>query len=164
MNRTAVISDCGAFRYHLTRSWGPGKPMLFVMLNPSTADADVDDQTIRKCIGFAERNGCESIEVVNLFAYRATKPADLKSAGYPIGPENHATIRRVAADVVARGGMVVCAWGSNARGLGAVQVVSVLLASIKCPVYALALLADGTPAHPCMLGYGNKLVVIGGPK
>lgn len=155
--RSASISDCGTYRYHLAREWSTDKPMLFVMLNPSTADAGKDDPTIRKCLGFATRNGCGSIQVVNLFAYRATYPRDLRRAGYPVGPKNLATIRRAALDVAARGGLVVCAWGSNGRGLAMVAVVKALLRDAGVKLHALDLLADGTPGHPLPLAYSCQL-------
>lgn len=82
----AGLSPCGLYRFWLTRCWAPAKPCaLFIMLNPSTADHEQDDATIRKCIGFARRWGMGSIRVANLFAYRATKPDDLKRADNPIG-------------------------------------------------------------------------------
>ena len=90
--KQAVLSDCGTYRYRLWRKWGCGSPLLFVMLNPSTADAEVDDATIRRCLGFADAHGFGELEVVNLYAYRATDPADLKRAGYPVGPDNDAHI------------------------------------------------------------------------
>lgn len=158
MQKQATISDCGMFRYQLSRRWGQGRPMLFVMLNPSTADASVDDPTIRKCIGFAQRNGCEAIEVVNLFAYRATDPRDLARAGYPIGPLNDDHIAAAAASTKCAGGIVVCAWGAHARGLYRANDVSIRLAKICCEPHALKLLSDGTPAHPLMLPYASQLV------
>lgn len=156
MKRTAIISDCGKFRYHLARRWGGGRPMMFIMLNPSTADADIDDPTIRKCIGFAERNGCEAIEVVNLFAYRATDPRDLARAGHQVGPLNDDHIASAAAQTSAYGGIIVCAWGAHARGLFRAGDVQALLTCIGYPLHALKLLADGTPAHPLMLPYSCK--------
>src|SRR5689334_20041621 len=72
--KSAVLSPCGLYRYRLTRRWGDGPALLFVMLNPSTADATEDDPTIRRCTGFAKREGMPAIEVVNLFAWRATDP------------------------------------------------------------------------------------------
>ncbi|WP_454056895.1 DUF1643 domain-containing protein [Cupriavidus sp. Marseille-Q8015] len=155
--KSAVVSDCGAYRYHLARIWSDDKPMLFVMLNPSTADDREDDATIRKCVGFASRNGCGSIQVVNLFAYRTTYPPELKRAGYPVGPDNLATIERTAKAVAARGGLIVCAWGSNARGLGMVVTVTQLLRGLGVKLHALDFLADGTPGHPLMLGYACQL-------
>src|SRR4051812_5648202 len=97
MIKTATISDCGTYRYRLGRSWEPSMPRLgFVMLNPSVASADIDDPTIRRCIGFAQRLGFGSIDVGNLFAYRATKPKDLKEAGFPEGPDNNDHLRAIA--------------------------------------------------------------------
>lgn len=76
--RGAVISDDGRYRYRLWRTWAPELPrMAWIMLNPSTADAEVDDPTIRRCVGFAKREGCGGIEVVNLYAYRSTDPSVL---------------------------------------------------------------------------------------
>src|SRR6185369_17379869 len=86
---TAVISKCGKYRYSLRREWiGGAGTVCFIMLNPSTADASVDDPTIRRCIGFAQRWGYQILEVVNLYAYRATRPRDMFAAADPVGPEN----------------------------------------------------------------------------
>ena len=91
----AVLSPCGAYRYLLTRRFGPGKKLAtFVMLNPSTADAERDDATIRKCVGFARSWGCAGLQVVNLFAFRATDPTDLRMADDPVGPENDVWLGR----------------------------------------------------------------------
>lgn len=73
IKKDATISDCGKYRYRLSRIWEPGRPVAtFVMLNPSTADATNDDATIRKCMGFARRWNLGGIHVGNLFAYRAS--------------------------------------------------------------------------------------------
>ena len=96
MNRAAIISPCGQFRYWLRRQWGGDGTLLYVMLNPSTADADVDDATVRRCIRFARDHGFGAMEVVNLFAHRATKPADLRAAGFPVGPNNDISITAAA--------------------------------------------------------------------
>ena len=83
MTATAVISECGRHRYRLTRTVESESSaltlgrVLYVMLNPSTATAETDDATIRKCKGFARRWGFRELEVVNLFSFRATKPKDL---------------------------------------------------------------------------------------
>lgn len=110
MRKDAYISDDGLYRYNLVREWDENLPaMLFIMLNPSTADAVDDDPTIRRCIGFAERENCGMIEVVNLFAWRATNPKELKTAPDPIGPENDDIIAEAAADAA----HIVCAWGTH---------------------------------------------------
>lgn len=89
MRSDAVISDDGLYRYLLERHWDDTtSSCTFVMLNPSTADALVDDPTIRRCVGFAKSFGCGSLRVVNLYAYRATKPAELWTVDDPVGPAN----------------------------------------------------------------------------
>lgn len=87
--RGALLSEDGRYRYRLWRLWDELAPvMTWVMLNPSTADAEVDDPTIRKCIGFAKQHHYGGIVVVNLFAYRATDPKELGKVKDPVGPEN----------------------------------------------------------------------------
>src|SRR5689334_322706 len=87
LERDAVISDCGRYRYLLRRAWDHTRPRcLLIMLNPSTADAEIDDPTIRSCIRLAKENGYGSFEVVNIFSFRATDPKDLAKAERPIGP------------------------------------------------------------------------------
>lgn len=157
MKRDAIISECGTFRYWLRRQWDSALPTLaFIMLNPSTADADIDDPTIRKCIGFARRLGFGGIVVVNLFAFRATQPADLKRAGYPAGPENNQYIA-MAAGAANQGGRVVCAWGVNARKLSRPAEVLESLHRYGVTPHALKLTDDGVPWHPLMLPYSCEL-------
>lgn len=109
---TAVISACGLFRYELERRWDfldQRPPVVFLMVNPSTADALEDDPTIRRCVGFARHWGFPALRVVNLFAFRATDPCQLLDARDAIGPDNDAHIERA----IALGTPVVCAWGSS---------------------------------------------------
>jgi hypothetical protein len=165
MKRDATISDCGRFRYRLTREWDSAlKPLVFIMLNPSTADAAEDDPTIRKCIGFATRLGFGGIEVFNLFAFRATKPADLRNAGYPIGPDNDSIITgRLEAMQAHERGYVICAWGANARNLNRPRELASYLALAGVRLRALRLLADGIPEHPLMLPYScTPVPLLGG--
>lgn len=97
----AVLSDCGTYRYSLTRVWDESRPRVcFVMLNPSTADASANDPTIVRCRNFAYSWNYGSLEVVNLFAYRATNPRVLRTVQDPIGPEND----RHIIEATARGG------------------------------------------------------------
>ena len=107
----AILSGCGKFRYVLTRFWDYSKPLaLFVMLNPSTADATRDDPTIRKCLGFARVHNAGAIAVVNLWAYRATSPKDLRTAGYPVGLSNDYWID----SLMEQADQVIFAWGEQA--------------------------------------------------
>lgn len=157
MHKDAVISECGRFRYSLTRAWDRGLPQgTFIMLNPSTADASEDDQTIRKCIGFSQRLGLGGFEVVNLFAFRARDPKDLRAASYPCGPDNDQHIREALART---SGPVICAWGAHARGLHRPkEVLQLLMDAGHSSGNALALLKDGTPGHPVLLPYSDQLV------
>ena len=164
MYSSATISACDRFRYVLQRGWNPSLPVLmFIMLNPSTADAHEDDPTIRKCIGFADRNGFGSIVVCNLFAYRATDPKDLARAGFPVGPENDTNLEFElrALGRSADGGKIVFAWGAHARKHTArVAQVEQLVRSCGHEPHALRLLADGIPSHPLMLPYSSTLEAI----
>ena len=151
-NRRAVLghatfSACGRFRYRLSRTWRPDPPLLFVMLNPSTADAREDDPTLRRCFGFAQRAGFGALEVVNLFAYRATDPRDLRAAGYPVGPRNDEHIAAAVRDSAA----LCLAWGSNATRLARVAEVLALLRGLRARPQCLRLTRDGCPQHPLRL-------------
>lgn len=153
MHRDAFISDSGLFRYWLERQWGPGPRLVFIMLNPSTADAMLDDATIRKCIGFAQRLGFDGILVLNLFAFRATKPANLKLAGWPVGNVNDWIIRDALVNADLFDIKVVCAWGANARGHKRSAEVLALLRACGVQPMALRRLNDGTPEHPLYIPY-----------
>lgn len=155
--RTATLSDDGRYRYDLTRTWEPpageirrGRA-LFVMLNPSTADAEVDDPTIRRCMGFADREGCGELAVVNLYAFRTSKPAELwaaRDSGIDIvGPLNRHTIARHAAIARTTGSPIIAAWGSGVPA-GAADVRQVLKVLGDAGVKALGLTKDGHPRHP----------------
>lgn len=154
MIKTATISECGKFRYTLGRRWSDGPKLLaFVMLNPSTADADQDDATIRRCIKFAQAHGYDALEVVNLFAYRATDPKDLRKAGWPAGPDNDVHI-----EAVARAANAVCvAWGANVAALERPQIVLPLLRKIGTPILCLRITRSGHPQHPLMLPSSCRL-------
>ena len=111
----AIISPCGQYRYRLTRDLvlvSTPSTCLFVMLNPSTADAENDDPTIRRCKAFATSWGCSRLEVVNLFAMRATDPSELVRQSSPIGPDNDRHIYEASRTAA----IVVCAWGGGKSG------------------------------------------------
>lgn len=157
IRRTAVISGCGRFRYRLGRQWDRTRSLLvFVMLNPSTADAEVDDPTITRCMRFAAHHGFGGIDGVNLFAYRATDPKELAAAGFPVGPDNDTAILDATA-----GRKVVCvAWGAHAarREVAArADAVLGLLRQRHADLRALRLTRDGHPQHPLYLPAGLPL-------
>jgi len=110
---SAHVSECGTYRYSLTRKWGSGPICTFIMLNPSKADASEDDPTIRRCISFAKREGCEGLLVENLYAFRATKPIDLTKAADPVGPLNDAAIRAAIRMAEKHEWPLVAAWGAH---------------------------------------------------
>lgn len=155
VEKFADLSDDGVYRYWLGRRWGEGESLAFIMLNPSIADATEDDPTIRKCVGFARRLGYARIGVWNLFAYRATDPADLKRAMRSrvdvVGPENDDRLRVMLAARLARGDGVVAAWGAQ-TGIDA-RVREVLAMPGSRALCTLGLTAKGVPRHPLMLGY-----------
>ena len=156
---TAEISSDGVYRYSLTRQWGDGETACFVMLNPSTADAVHDDPTIRKCVGFAKRWGFGSLEVVNLFAFRATNPAVLRSAPHPIGPLNDDRIELAAS----RAGRIIAAWGGGGRYLNRGQKVRERLRWLGYEVWAIRK-TNGEPWHPLYLPYEEQPIVIEKPR
>jgi hypothetical protein len=152
MKRTAVISDCRLYRYQLTRRWGPGPAIVWIMLNPSYADASLDDRTIIKCVGFTKREGYSALVVVNLFAFRSRWPDEMKSAADPVGAENDAHIAAVAR----AGAMTICAWGNDGRHLARDKEVLAWLRANGVAPYALTVTGQGQPGHPVLLGYNNK--------
>ncbi len=106
---TATFDPTRTYRFHLSRTWDPAGPVVaFVMLNPSTADAHRLDPTVRRCVGFAAAWGFGALEVVNLFAFRATDPTDLSRCRDPVGTGND----RVVLEVARRADRVVVAWGT----------------------------------------------------
>ena len=111
MHRTALFSPCRTFRYRLGRRWSDGSALAFVQLNPSTANETADDQTVRRCIHFAQRDGYGGLEGVNLYAYVSTDPEDLRRAGYPVGPGNDLHIAAAAREC----DRVVLAWGARTQ-------------------------------------------------
>ena len=148
VHKAASISECGRYRYALHRWWGRGDFRLaFIMLNPSTADAELDDPTIRRCMGFARTLGYDGIRVFNLYAYRATKPADLWKADEPTGGERNDDLLRELLRQ-AKYQTVIAAWGANAKADRVAQVMSWKGSEY---VQALGLTKDGAPRHPLYL-------------
>lgn len=157
----AIISDDGVYRYWLDRrSEKIGPVVTFIMLNPSTADAEKDDPTIRRCLGFADSFQCGPLIVVNLFAYRATKPADMKKAINPIGPLN----TRYILEAAKRAQFIICAWGPHGRLWKRDSMVHYLLSQRGYKMHCLGYTADGFPRHPLMVKADALLVPFKEPK
>lgn len=159
---SAIISECGLYRYQLTRTWDIGKPAVFVMLNPSTADANEDDATIRRCIGFAKKWNCGGLIVVNLFAFRATKPVELLSAADPEGPDNLKHVFNATQDSQ----FIVCAWGAyNSLNGQDKKIVACIGRTINNPhLMCLGTTKAGHPRHPLYLPKDAKLQLYEGNK
>jgi hypothetical protein len=129
------------YRYLLWRRWADADSLLFVMLNPSTADAGRDDPTIRRCRGLAAAWGFGGVEIANLYAFRATDPRDLARARAPVGARND----DVLADAAARAGAIVVAWGIHGEAQRAAAVARLLAPR---PLYCLGITRSGAPRHP----------------
>lgn len=146
---SAVFSPCLRYRYRLSRGWELTLPrVLFVMLNPSIADEKDDDQTMRKCIGFAKRWGFGSLDVGNLFGWISTDPKGLRGAVNPIG-ETDAHVLEMAREA----SWVVLAWGRHGSLYGRGAAMRALLAKNAIPVLGLPRVKNGEPSHPLMLPY-----------
>lgn len=155
---SAVISLCGQFRYRLDRTVGMfGATAAVVMVNPSTADAAIDDATIRRVIGFGKRLNWSRIIIGNVFAYRATDVRALASARDPVGPENRDYLRQILSEA----DLAVVAWGPLAK------LPIRLRAEWRCilgfaeetgaNLMSWGVAKDGHPRHPLMLSYGVEL-------
>ncbi len=146
---SAEFSPCRTWRYVLRRKWGDGPAIGFILLNPSTADEENDDPTIRRCIGYAKRWGGGSLVLGNLFALRSTDPNGLYSAADPIGPENDAALLRIAREV--SGSRLVCGWGTHGSYKGRGRDVVLMLLRENANPMALSITKDGSPGHPLYL-------------
>ena len=146
MEKSAVISECGLYRYELRRTWDSEKDwVLFICLNPSTADHEAEDNTSRVCINYAKRWGYGGLVIANLFAYRSTDPSELYKVSDPVGKDNDKYLKRLSCDA----SDTVCAWSDDGGYLDRDLAVLPLLRSPKC----LVMLKSGRPGHPL---YKNK--------
>lgn len=161
MLRTAWLSDDGVYRWSLRRTWGsPDRLLPFIMLNPSTADALIDDPTIRRCIGFAREMGYDGIHVVNLYAYRATDPKAMWAAqatGIDVtgGVRNNNLIRDLLTNAWEHNIPVIAAWGAGASPDRVAWILE--QSSTAGPddgtrgLTALRVTKQGHPGHPLYL-------------
>jgi hypothetical protein len=146
----AVFSACRTWRYSLTRELGGRggqRRVVFIGLNPSTADENADDPTTRRCARFARDWGFTQLELVNLYAYAATQPAALRRALDPVGPQN----REAVGVAVGRADLVVCAWGNAGTG----EEADAALELLERPC-CLGLTAGGAPRHPLYIAAATR--------
>jgi hypothetical protein len=142
------------YRYTLRRDWNdelePGHKRrgeaLFIMLNPSTADAVRNDPTVAKCLRLARRWGYEAMEVRNIFALRSTDPQGLRRVDDPVGPENDAAILECAARRETR--LIVAAWGNHGLLVERGAQMTQMLRRLRRPVHAFSITKQQMPAHP----------------
>lgn len=154
----AEFSPCGRYRGLLWRRWDPVlPPLVAILLNPSTADAEVNDPTVTRCIVRAQIIGFGGLRVGNIFTLRSTDPAELKRCDDPVGPDADGYLERMCQDA----GMILCGWGSHGTMKGYArrrcdEVVSLLAGDLGHSLYALRLTKTGQPEHPLYISYGVK--------
>lgn len=162
----ADFSPCRTYRYALWRHWnwqGHANCVMFIGLNPSTADEEKNDTTISKCIGFAKKFGYGGIYMLNLFAFRSTYPTDLIGVSDPIGPGNEEAFGYYRSRV----GLIVAAWGSVSTklrvGLHCSRRIGEVTQAIDRVMNCLGRTQDGSPRHPSRLGYATDLEIYWSP-
>jgi hypothetical protein len=139
---TALFSGCGQYRYRLTRTWGPAAHVVFIGLNPSTADAALDDPTIRRCSAFARSWGFDGLIMLNAWAFRSTHPRELLLTPDPNGPRNDHVIRQTCRTAT----LIIAAWGNHCS----LERQTKLL-QLTGPLHCIASNSNGQPAHPLYL-------------
>lgn len=161
--RKTEFSPDRKYRYTLWREWvteqdlilgggAHGGYLMVIGLNPSTADETRDDPTIRRCVGFAKAWGYDALCMTNLFAWRDTKPANMKTAMFPVGGDNDMWLSKCAAEA----GMILAAWGVLGAFLERGASVTTALQRMGLRVHALKLNADGSPQHPLYIPADTK--------
>ena len=154
MQKDAVFGGVDSeYRYALERTWDERKPkLMFLMLNPSTADANIIDRTVGRCLGYAQTWGYGGLLIGNVFALRSTDPKVLRRHRDPVGPDNDFHLKAMAE----RSELIVAGWGTNVRiNPEREDVVKEMFAG---RLFCLALNSDGTPGHPLYLKAGASLL------
>jgi len=153
----AYFSPDRIYRYVLWRIWDKSKPaIMFIGLNPSTADESLNDPTITRCLGFSKSWGYGSLYMLNLFAFRATDPNDMKSTSMPIGEENLKYLIQYAKTV----DQIICAWGNHGSYLNQSKIILDLFRkdeSLFTKLYYFKLSQKGEPVHPLYQSADSKL-------
>lgn len=153
----AYFSRDGFYRYWLLRELVAhvdplhGKNILWIMLNPSTADCTINDPTIKQCMAFSAMWGYQTMNVVNLFAMRATDPRKLDGPRDPVGEENDKWIRYMADSA----NLIVCAWGSHRYARCRARQIAAMLEDND--LHCLVINKDGMPKHPLYIAHDTPL-------
>jgi hypothetical protein len=144
----AKFSRCRRWRYLLWRCWDDAKPVAnFLMLNPSTADEFKLDPSCTRARNYAERWGFGALVVTNIFGWRSTDPAALRTVEDAVGRGNDAAIVKAAKEAK----LVVCAWGNHGLHLERAERVIALLRGQNVKLSFLRMNGEGQPAHPLYL-------------
>ena len=147
----ACFDASRVYRYRLWRDWHErprsSRRLLWILLNPSTADEAILDPTIRRCVRFSREWGYTGLEVVNLFALRATDPATLRFADDPVGPGNDEAIAAALGDCRA----AVAGWGAHPLAAPRAAVVRDMARAFRTPLFCLGVTKSGQPRHPLYL-------------
>ena len=158
ISKYAIVSACGTYRYLLRRQWDSGlPPYVLGMLNPSTADADIDDPTIVRSVRRAAALGHGSLVVWNLYAFRATDPAMLRQASDPIGPDNTKWIRAALTECSEASGAAVVGWGGSCVDITTVTNVCSIATALDIKLLCLGVTKGGHPKHPLYVPYETVL-------
>lgn len=147
----ALFSDDRQYRYSLWRQWDDDKfSIMFIGLNPSTADETTDDPTVRRCIDYAQRWGYGMLFMANIFAYRATDPSVMKTQDDPIGERNDQFLRWLKVTTKTQ----VACWGNHGKHLNRGFEVGTMLRSLHC----FGMTKAGQPKHPLYLPKSAELI------
>jgi hypothetical protein len=155
--RQTILSPDRVYRYCLWREWATGEGYCAIVgLNPSKADEVEDDPTITRCIAFAKSWGCNALCMLNLFAYRATKPEEMKKAIDPIGPDNNKHLIELTKEAK----ILLAAWGTHGNYQNRDRQVLHLLSSQTIPALwkCLGKTQDGFPRHPLFVRADEELI------
>ncbi len=145
----AIFSNCRMYRYVLWRWWNRRKAyVMFIGLNPSTADETNDDPTVRRCMNFASDWGYGGLCMTNLFAFRATEPRNMLEHPEPVGDKNDAWLLRLSREA----GIIIAAWGTKGAHRHRDEAVCAMLENLNC----LGLTKAGYPRHPLYLSKNTK--------
>ena len=152
----ANFSPCKKYRYSLWRTWDQGKGhVMWIGLNPSTADETQNDPTVRRCIGFAQRWGYGGIYMMNLFAFRATDPKVMQAQTDPVGPGNDEHLAAYAMNCK----IIVAAWGAfDCTVDRGAKVINHLMLFGITTLHCLGQSKNGHPKHPLYVPYSQPLV------